>query len=198
MIDKKRVYWDSCNWIGLINEEDAKVKQLRYVLDKAKNGEVEILTSTFTLAEVFRLKCEKSEKSLPEEKDQLFEQLLDEPFIVYVQVTRDIGIYARKLLRRIDGLKCPQDAIHLASAAFYNVDELHTFDGNHLLPFDGKIERRDGEKLKICEPQFPPAQSNIFVDVLKKETINIDSDKEYLIDKEKDEEKKPRRKFNLD
>lgn len=152
----KRVYWDSCNWIGLINDEEKKIASLRYVYEQAKNKEIEILTSTFTLSEVYRLKCEDGEKRLPEDKDKIFEELLDQEFVFHVTVTREIGIYARRLLRRIDGLKCPQDAIHLASAAINNVDELHTFDGNHLLPFDQKIDRKDGQKLRICAPPNPP------------------------------------------
>jgi hypothetical protein len=65
----KRVYWDSCNWIGLINEEEKKIVALRDIYEQAKNDKVEILTSTFTLAEVFKLSCEDAETQLPEEKD---------------------------------------------------------------------------------------------------------------------------------
>jgi predicted nucleic acid-binding protein len=156
LTDKKKVYWDSCSWLGFINEDEDKIVGLRYVLDQAKNGAIDILTSTVTLAEVFRLKCERGVERLPEDKDKIFEDLLDQPYVVYVQVTRDVGIWARRLLRRTTGLKCPQDAIHLASAAINNADELHTFDGNHLLPFDNQIDRKDGKKLRICQPQLPP------------------------------------------
>ncbi|MGA3280128.1 MAG: PIN domain-containing protein [Smithella sp.] len=152
----KRVYWDSCNWIELINEENEdRLKPLRYFFELAQNKEVEILTSTFTLAEVFKLRCENAAKQLPEEKDKIFEDFLGQPFVILVQVTREIGTYARRLLRRLDGLKVPQDAIHLATAAIYNVDELHTFDTDHLISLDKKVERKDGQKLKICLPSIP-------------------------------------------
>ncbi len=169
----KRVYWDSCNWISLIdpdNEVDKKkVEALEYVYQQAKNKEIEILTSTFTLAEVYRLKCESSKKQLPEDKDKIFEDFIDQEFVIPVAVTREIGIYARRLLRRTGGLKRPQDAIHLASAAISNVDELHTFDGNHLLHLDQQIDRKDGHKLRICLPELPPAKpQGIFV--FEKET----------------------------
>jgi len=165
LADTTRVYWDSCNWIAFINQdEDDRTERLNYVYNQAKSGEFEILTSTFTLAEVFRLKCENSEKQLPEEKDLIFEECLDQPFIVYVQLTREVGKYARRLLRRTNGLRKPQDAIHLASAAIHNVDELHTFDSNHLLPLNNQIERRDGKKLTICIPQIatPDIQGELF------------------------------------
>jgi predicted nucleic acid-binding protein len=165
----KRVYWDSCNWIGLINDDEKNTEPLRYVYQQAKNKEIEILTSTFTLAEVYRLKCESGEKQLPEDKDKIFEEFIDQEFVVPVAVTREIGKYARRLLRRTDGLKRPQDAIHLASAAINNVDELHTFDGNHLLPLDQKIDRKDGKKLRICMPELPPADPQAVL-VFEKET----------------------------
>lgn len=155
MANKKRVYWDSCNWIGLIMEEENKIGRLRYVIELAKRKELEILSSTFTLAEVFKLKCEDAEKELPEEKDQLFEDFMGQDFVVYAAVTEDIGKLGRRLLRKLDGLKKPQDAIHLATAAWHNVDEMHTFDREHLIPFDNRVTRRDGQKLKIC---FPPEQ----------------------------------------
>lgn len=190
------MYWDSCNWIGLINEDENRIAPLRYIYQQGQNNEIEILTSTFTLAEVFRLKCEDSEKQLPEEKDQIFEETLDQEFVVYVQLTRDIGKYARRLLRRTEGLKSPQDAIHLASAAWNNVDELHTFDGNHLLPLDGKIERRDGQKLKICMPQVPPEppvqceMEEVLKQPIEQPTKNDDSKKEPLNDEETGQEEK--------
>lgn len=163
MARKRRAYWDSCAWIGLICEEEDKIKACRHVIEQARRGELQILTSTFTLAEVYRLKCEESEKALPEEKDQIFEEFLSQEFIVYIQLTQDVGIYARRLLRRAEGLKKPQDAIHLASAAIYNADEFHTFDRDDLLRLDGKIDREDGEKLKICTPPIPsePAQTEL-------------------------------------
>lgn len=188
LANKQRVYWDSCNWIGLINEEKNKIEHLHHILDRAKKKEIEILTSAFTLAEVFKTSCEEAEKSLPEEKDRVFEEYLMQEFVVFVQVTWDIGIYARKLLRRIEGLKKPQDAIHLASAAYYNVDEVHTFDRNHMLPFNNMIDRRDGQKLKICIPPLPPGQVSIFDHLLLTENKG-ESEKESLPNENKQEEK---------
>jgi len=188
------VYWDSCNWIGLINEDPNKIVNLRYVYDQAKKGEIEILTSTFALAEVFRLRCENAIKHLPEEKDQIFEDCLDQEFVLYVQVTRDIGRYARRLLRRTEGLKKPQDAIHLASAAMNNVDELHTFDGDHLLPLDGKIDRKDGTKLTICIPPIPspiPSQGDLFEETSEQPATDTDAAEELANHEETTDKEDP-------
>ena len=48
----------------------------------------------------------------------------------------------------------PADAIHLATAAIANAEELHT-DDDLLLALDGKIEKADATRLKIRKPAVP-------------------------------------------
>ena len=50
------------------------------------------------------------------------------------------------------GLKSRPDAIHVATAAFWNLDELHTWDREHLLDLNGLVARRDGRPLTIRIP----------------------------------------------
>jgi hypothetical protein len=45
----------------------------------------------------------------------------------------------------------PPDATHVATAAVSDVEEMHTFD-DRLLALDGKVDKSDGTKLKICKP----------------------------------------------
>ena len=55
-------------------------------------------------------------------------------------------------------LKQKADAIHLATAAYTNVDALHTYDGSgksersKLLSLDNKVPKRDGKLLRISMP----------------------------------------------
>jgi hypothetical protein len=84
-----------------------------------------------------------------------------------VQVDYDVGVLARKLLRKFPAIQKPQDGIHLATALMNNVDELHTFDRPNLLDLTDQIERKDGSKLKICHPPKrpeppPPARMPLF------------------------------------
>lgn len=61
MSSPKRVYWDACVWIALIKQEsiaksDGSIEK-RYarcseVITMAEKGEIEIVTSAFTIAEV--------------------------------------------------------------------------------------------------------------------------------------------------
>ena len=155
MADPLKVYWDACIWIGLINGEANKADRCEHLIERAKVGEVQIWTSTITLAEVFKKKCEGEIISLGEAKDIDFEDYVQSDFVILVQVDQAIGILARRLLRKHPELKKPNDALHLATATLNNVAELHTFDSENLLSLDGKIARRDGEFLKICEPPVP-------------------------------------------
>jgi len=63
---------------------------------------------------------------------------------------------ARRLLRQFPQIRKPQDAVHAATAAMNNVDQLHTFDGSDLLAVSGMIPMPNGEKLVICRPPQRP------------------------------------------
>ena len=156
MASKPRYYWDACCWIGLINQEPTRIVSLRYVNERAQKGEVQIWTSAFTLAEVFKRKCSDGQVGIKEDDDIAFEDYLEQDYIERVQVDVDVGTAARRLLRKYPSIKKPQDAIHVATALLYNIDELHTFDGSDLLPLDGLLPMANGSKLKICKPPLPP------------------------------------------
>ena len=123
---------------------------------QGQNGDIEIWTSTYTLAEVFKRKCGDDRVGVPDNKDYIFEEFLDQDFVVYAQVDSDVGQLARRLLRRFEELKKPPDAVHLATAIIHNCDEMHTTDGENLLPLNGRISRLDKKPLLICRPPHPP------------------------------------------
>jgi predicted nucleic acid-binding protein len=155
LAEPRKVYWDSCVWIALINSELNRVERCESMIALAKAGDVQIWTSSLTLAEVYKNRG-ASGAELPADKDSNFEAFLEQDFIVEVQVDHEIAILARRLLRTHSPLlrRCP-DAIHLATAVANNLDELHTFDGINLLPLNGLVRRGDRVPLMIREP--PPA-----------------------------------------
>jgi predicted nucleic acid-binding protein len=126
------------------------------VIEQAQKGGVEIWTSTFTMAEVWKRKCDSANVGLEAPDDTAFEDYVEQAFVTRVAVDFEVGTAARRLLRKYPEIGKPQDAIHLATALLENVDELHTFDNADLLGLDGKLLRQDGEKLKICPPPSPP------------------------------------------
>ena len=146
MAEKKKVYWDACIWFALIKQELGRMTNCEHVLELARRGEVEIWTSSLTLAEVFRKQCgvpTTPANGLPEDKDLEFEAFVAQDFVVEVQVDHQIGIAARRLLRQHAALRKPQDAIHLASALHHDLDEFHTFDAANLLGLDGFVTTCD-------------------------------------------------------
>ena len=152
-----KYYWDACIWIELITQSNPdRLDRCKYVIEQAENNAVELWTSTFTLAEVWKRICEGERASIAEEKDKAFEDYIEKEFIRKVQVDVDVGKLARRLLRKFPGLGKPQDAVHVASCLLNNVDEMHTFDNSDLIKFDGKFPRRDQIKLKICPPPARP------------------------------------------
>lgn len=157
MVDVLKYYWDACIWIELINQGDReRVARCEYVIDLAEAGKVELWTSAFTLAEVWKRKCAEENVGIQQSKDRDFENYIEKEFITKVSVDIDVGNLARRLLREIPGLGKPQDAIHVASCLLNNIDELHTFDDENLIRFDGQLPRWDKLKLRICPPPERP------------------------------------------
>lgn len=142
-------------WISLIQREPA-YDSCRYVIEQAERGEVQIWTSAFTLAEVFKRRCGGEWSGLDIREDEAFEDFIEQDFVVRVQVDSDVGKAARRLLRAYPQIGKPQDAIHLATALIENLDELHTFDREDLLGLNGKLARQGGGFLKICRPPKRP------------------------------------------
>ena len=151
-----KYYWDACIWIELITRQDtSRVGCCEYVIEQARSGTAELWTSAFTLAEVWKRKCEGELVSLPEASDDAFEDFIEKEFIRKIQVDVDVGTLARRLLRKYPGLGKPQDAIHVASCLLNNIDEMHTFDESHLIKFNGQLPRLDRVKLTIGPPPDP-------------------------------------------
>jgi predicted nucleic acid-binding protein len=147
----RRLYWDSCTWLGLLKEEPSKKELIRPFWVGAQNGEYEIWTSTAVYIEVFRVDPERG--LTLEESDKIIDAMLDAPHVIRVQVDMEIGKMARHLRRAHNPpLKKRWDAIHLATAIIHNADIFHTFDGSDLLPLNEQINRADGTLLRICIP----------------------------------------------
>ncbi len=153
----RRVYWDSCCFLGLINQEPGKESDCAGVWKEAERGATLIYTSVFTFTEVFKAKCEGITKPLPEADDAKVLLLLQQQWIRALLLDERTAVAARKLLRAHQECKKPSDGIHLATALLLNLDEMHTYDHSDLLRLDGKVFRADGKPQKICVPKpLPP------------------------------------------
>lgn len=159
MASPDRISWDSCAWIAHIQQEriygsngktiiEDRGAMCRFVLAAAEKGAFEIVVSALALVEVI------SRNRAAGIDDQKVRDYFDNEYILLVNVDKQLGDYARRLmLSGHAGLK-PPDAIHLATACIANVKELHTFDRG-LLALDGVIDKADGTRLIIKKPGMP-------------------------------------------
>lgn len=149
----KKVYWDSCAWLGLINGEPNKRRELEIIYSAARRGDYEIWTSTISMIEASSLAEEMSKtKPLSIGNTQKLQQMFEQPFIKVVPLDLKIARSARKLFRETVGLSGRFDAVHLASALAWSVDAMHTYDRDDLLHLSDKLADAKGRLLHICYP----------------------------------------------
>jgi predicted nucleic acid-binding protein len=150
----KRVCWDACAWIGYISGEPDKIVPLRMIWESAQRGGYEIWTSTYAYLEVLKIRAESGDPIPLEESNRIIDEIFQQPHVKRVQLDVEVARLARSIKQRYhdEELKSRPDTIYLATALYYNLDELHTWDRRHLLQFDGQIKRRDGQLLRIIIP----------------------------------------------
>jgi predicted nucleic acid-binding protein len=139
----RRRYWDSNCFIGWLDDEEDKAGACGTVIREAEAGNLRIVTSVLTLAEVLYLK----RSSLPtREQAETIEQFFEHEWIILSNVDRDIAELARRVIWE-SGVK-PKDAIHVASALDAEVEQFDTFDVD-------LIRRASGYPVKIDYPNLP-------------------------------------------
>ncbi|WP_181184087.1 type II toxin-antitoxin system VapC family toxin [Prosthecodimorpha hirschii] len=153
MARPSKIYWDSCAWLGFLNGEPDKKRELEIVYDQARKGYYELWTSTLSMVEVRRLDSEKyAPKPLNDENAMTIQRLFRQPFVKAIPLGVEIADSARDLFRLTPGLRKFQDAIHLASALRWESQIMHTYDNDDLLHLNLKFRCKNGEKLNICYP----------------------------------------------
>jgi len=146
MADLRYIYWDANPFCAIFNNEGARVKPCKEILSAAERGELKIVTSSITLAEVIRI---KGETGISPGKESVLYDYFQNDFIVFVNVEWFVGTHARKLMHQFPSLK-PMDAIHLATALRGKVEEMHTYDGD-LIELSQKV---GVPPLTICNPSL--------------------------------------------
>lgn len=148
-----KVYWDSCAWLGLLNGEPKRKRELEIVYNNARSGYYELWTSTLSMVEVRRLKVENfSQKPMAEANEIKIKSIFRQPFVKPIPVAVDIAEHARQLFRETAGLGKWQDSVHLASALRWNSEVMHTYDNDDLVHLNLVFTCRNGIKLPICHP----------------------------------------------
>jgi len=140
-------YWDAGVFVAYFNGEKGRVEIIEELLDEAEAGRVSIITSSFTLVEVIKL---KGSKPLNKKDEKTLSEFFDHAYIRLVDATRDVCESARRLIWKYPALK-PKDAVHLASALAFSkrayLDAIFSYDGDFIC-LNGVLTN----KFKIMEP----------------------------------------------
>jgi predicted nucleic acid-binding protein len=153
----KTVYWDANVFHALFSAEPGRVDVCAKIGTAAKNGEVQIYTSSVTMIECVWL---KGLPRLSKDHEAVIAKFFMHKFIRVINCDRAMAESARALLWQYEHLQ-PKDAIHVASAFFQQVEVLHSYDKD-LLVLDGKIGT---PAMKICAPDWvePPQEPKLAI-----------------------------------
>ena len=141
-------YWDACVFLGWLKEEPDKIAQCMAGIRAAERGELVIVTSALSLAEVLYLV--KGEMPVSRETRQKVRSFFENEYILLCEVDRAVGERAQDVVWE-HSVK-HKDAIHVATALLVRerlaIEQLDTYDGP-LGQLSGQI---DG--LPIGQPNF--------------------------------------------
>ena len=146
MADKPKVYWEASPFCAIINDEAGRSHICLALLEAARQGDIELYTSTFTLIEVFKAPATSSEQ----EAEDVIQKFFRNTWIRKQVPDWFVAIEARRLQRRFPHLD-GRDATHLATAVYLGVDYLHTYDDDDLVRCNGQVPG-----LVIQHPQILP------------------------------------------
>ena len=140
----KLPYLDSSVYIAALKEEIGRVDIAKRILDDAKDGKLQVVASTFVIAEVIK---GNETGILTAEQERVIDDFFQHPFITWVELDMLVARDARRLARQ-HGLK-PADAVHLASAIRGGADQLLRWDNGFRLK-----ENETYEGVTVCQPHL--------------------------------------------
>jgi predicted nucleic acid-binding protein len=135
--EPKKIYWDSCCYISLIEQTPGRIDVLKEIHEQAVRGEIIFVASALVIAEVVKL----SGSAEPEiEQAKKIKAYFENPFISVRTVDRIIAEEASQICRDHPAIK-PYDAVHIATALKLRCLSFHTYDGDPSLPTKSKRKR---------------------------------------------------------
>lgn len=149
---KRRIYWDACVFLSAFDGNPQRKEVMRSMLEQnmAVDGEISIMTSTYTIAEVAFAAQEREAKLLDEAILKSIDAFWEGSGILLLEFHQLLAYDARELGRKFaaGGRSLRgKDSVHMATAARHSAVELHTYDEKLL-----RIGEFDG--IKICKPSL--------------------------------------------
>ncbi len=160
---KQNLYWDSCVFLKYINNE-SESSIIEELMRRAESNQVNIFTSTITIAEVTHATQERNQSALDLTIENTLQNLFSPIKLVDYSIT--IGFETRNFIRNMmtqsKKIK-PIDGIHLTTASWIDryivrLDEFHTYDQELKSLYPNNIS------IKIVEPyvdQLPLLDNSI-------------------------------------
>jgi predicted nucleic acid-binding protein len=140
----EKIYWDTDCFLGHFQAETGTAEKCDGVLERAERGDVLIVTSALTIAEVLWM---RGGPRLPQDKADIVQKFFRRSYIRVVNVSRKVAMAAQVHVWE-DDIK-PKDAIHVATAVAFGANALETFDSGLI----GKSGKVGVPLLLIREPQ---------------------------------------------
>ena len=125
----KRIYWDSSCFLCFLNKQEVERRNTcEDILYHARDRDIVLHTSTYTIAEVIRPKSKslRGAQKLSPEEIQKIDAMFRWTWLKKIDVDQRVAFKAVELSRDY-GLQ-PADAVHAASAILYRLDELQRWD----------------------------------------------------------------------
>lgn len=145
----KRVVWDANVAIDAIQKDKDHYENIAPFLKEAESGRLQIVLSEVTAAEITTLSDLDAQGTSVQEQVRLIRDWLENPYIVRRSFDRGVSGLAAEL-GRLHGIKRVGDKAVLATAVFFEIPVVHTYDGK-LLSLDGKL---GGTPLRIVIPDY--------------------------------------------
>lgn len=131
--DARRIYFDANVFLAYVGNEEGRADTVQMLLDEARRGEIEIVTSVLSIAEV-AYGAHERDQGLTEAGEEAIEQLWTPASpITLVDVSQAVTRNARTMIRKakaqnLSGIR-GADAIHLATARMFGCNVIFTYEG---------------------------------------------------------------------
>lgn len=146
-----RRLWDSSVVIGYLAGDQRLNPVCPQIIQQAEGGETEILVSQMAVVETAYLRGLSDEDS-----ERLIREFFGRDYIIPVNLDGPVSLIAQSLVRKYrnnPGIK-PPDAVHLASAIFWQIPVLETVD-QPLTRFD---QREGSPPISVRFPRYDGRQ----------------------------------------
>lgn len=130
-VSPPRIYLDTNVLIAFLGDEEGRADVVQSILDDARDQRVDLLTSTFSIAEVAYISYDSD---VERADDEALIDLLWVPAspLTLIDVSEAVTRAARSVIRLARTTQSrrvqPADAIHLASADIHGCDQFFTYE----------------------------------------------------------------------